>query len=143
MSKLKSGLLLQEGENVVVELEAELWASSGNPIAKLIGQCVKLINLVLGNTRKGFIVITDRRVVEIVQYKALWVLNAGKEVKYVLPSSVKEVGYTKTGTCLGCFCQAYELFYESFTQRTSVLLQSNNEQEAQRIVDAFYNAIGK
>ena len=62
-------------------------------------------------------------------------------MKYVLPSSVKEVGYTKEGTCFGCFCQQYDLYYESFTQRTSVMLPVQGEAEAQRVVDSFYKAI--
>ena len=141
MEKLKSGIVLTEGENVVVELEAELWAASSNPLAKLVGQVVKFIHLILGNKRKGYVVITNKRVVEVIQFTALWVLNAGKNVKYVLPSSVKEVGYTKEGTFLGCFCQAYSLYYDSFTQRTSVLLSVSEESEAQKVVDAFYRAI--
>lgn len=141
METLKSGIVLTEGENLVIELEAELWATSSNPLARLVGQVVKFINLILGNRRKGYVVITDKRVVEVIQFKALWVLNTGKNVKYVLPSSVKEVGYTKEGTCCGCFCQAYSLYYDAFTQRTSVLLSATEEAEAQKIVDAFYRAI--
>lgn len=141
MANLKSGLILGEDEHLVIELEAELWATSSNPIARLIGAVVKFINLILGNKRQGYVVITDKRVVEIIQYKAFWVLNAGKNVKYVLPSSVKEVGYTKEGTCFGCFCQSYNLYYDAFTQRTSVLLSDVDESGAQKVVDAFYKAI--
>ncbi len=141
MTELKSGLILGEDEHLVVELEAELWATSSNPIAKLIGGIVKFINLIFGNKRQGYVVITDKRVVEIIQFKALWVLNAGKNVKYVLPSSVKEVGYTKEGTCFGCFCQSYNLYYDAFTQRTSVLLSDVDEAGAQKVVEAFYKAI--
>lgn len=143
MVNLKSGLILNEGENLVMELEAELWASSQNPLAKLWGSIVKFFNLLLGNKRQGFVVITNQRVVEVIQFKALWVLNTGKNVKYLLPSSVKEVGYTKEGTCLGCFCQSYTLYYDAFTQRTSILLPSDNEDEAQKVVDSFYKAISK
>ena len=133
---------MAENETLIAELEAELWATSSNPIAKLIGQVIKFLNLLLGNKRKGYIVITDKRVVEIIQFQALWVFNVGKNVKYVLPSSVKEVGYLMEGTCFGCFCQAYSLYYDSFTQRTSVLLADvNSDQGAQRLVDAFYKAI--
>ena len=142
MATLKSGLVLAENETLIAELEAELWATSSNPIAKLIGQVVKFINLLLGNKRKGYIVITDKRVVEIIQFQALWVFNVGKNVKYVLPSSVKEVGYLVEGTVCGCFCQAYSLYYDAFTQRTSVLLADvNSDEGAQRLVDAFYRAI--
>lgn len=141
MATLKSGLILAENEHLVVELEAELWATSSNPIALLIGNIIKFLNLLIGFKRKGHVVITDQRVVEIIQFKALWVLNTGKSVKYVLPSSVKEVGYTKEGTCCGCFCQAYNLYYDAFTQRTSVLLSDVDEAGAQKVVDAFYKAI--
>lgn len=141
MEKLKSGVVLTEGETLVAELEAELWATSANPFAKLVGQVVKFINLILGNKRKGYVVITNKRVIEVIQFKALWVMNTGKNVKYVLPSSVKEVGYIKEGTFCGCFCQAYSLYYDAFTQRTSVLLSTSDESEAQKIVDAFYKAI--
>ncbi|MBO8455198.1 MAG: hypothetical protein IAC08_02190 [Bacteroidetes bacterium] len=141
MATLKSGLILGENEHLVVELEAELWATSSNPISLLIGNIVKFLNLLIGFKRKGYVVITDLRVVEIIQFKALWVLNTGKSVKYVLPSSVKEVGYTKEGTCCGCFCQAYNLYYDAFTQRTSVLLSDVDEAGAQKVVDAFYKAI--
>ncbi|MCH5216156.1 MAG: hypothetical protein J1F10_04385 [Muribaculaceae bacterium] len=143
MANLKSGIALGEDEKLVMELEAELWATSQNPIAKLIGTIKRLINLILGNKRKGFIVITDKRVIEVTQFIACWVLNAGKEVRYVIPSSVKEIGYVKEGSFLGCFCQSYYLFYESFTQRTSVLLPVTSEVEAKNIVDAFYNATKK
>ncbi len=141
MANLKSGLILGEDEKLVVELEAELWATSSNPIALLIGKIIKFINLLFGNKRQGYVVITDKRVVEIIQFKSLWVLNSGKNVKYVLPSSVKEVGYTKEGTCFGCFCQSYNLYYDAFTQRTSVLLSDVDEAGAQKVVDAFYKAI--
>ena len=141
MANLKSGLVLGEKEELVMELEAELWATSQNPIAKLIGKLRKLLALILGFRMNGYVVITDKRVVEILQRKACWVFNLGQNVKYVLPSSVKEVGYTKEGTCLGIFCQAYNLYYESFTQTTTVQLPIDDEKEAQKVVDAFYKAI--
>lgn len=141
MAELKSGIVLGADEKLVVELEAELWASSANPIAKLIGQIRKLFALILGNKREGFVVITNKRVIEVIQSKACWVFNVGKDVKYVLPSSVKEVGYTKEGSFFGCFCQTYYLYYESFTQRTQVQLTVGEELEAQKVVDAFYAAI--
>ena len=72
MEKLKSGVVLTEGETLVAELEAELWATSANPFAKLVGQVVKFINLILGNKRKGYVVITNKRVIEVIQFKALW-----------------------------------------------------------------------
>lgn len=141
MEKLKSGFVLAEGENVVVELEAELWATGSNPIQKFFGKIMRLLYMIIGYRKKSFLVITDRRVVEISSVYNCWVFNTGKEVKYVLPSSVKELGYIKETTC-GVFCPAYYLYYQSTTQSTAIQL-SADENECQAIVDAFYNALSK
>ena len=139
--KLKSGIVLGENENVVMELEAELWATSQNPIAQIIGQIKKLIGLLFGIKREGFVVITDKRVVEVFQTKACWVLNTGKVVTYLMPNSIKECGYTKEGTVCGCFCQGYTFYYEAWTQRTSIMLKDADEKEAQGVVESFYKAL--
>lgn len=136
----KSGITLAEGEVIIAELEAELWATSSNPISKLIGSITKFISSLLGNRRNGYLVITNKRVVEVVNIIQCYVFNTDKEVKYILPSSVKEVGYAKTTTC-GVFCPAFYLYYESNTQRSSIQLQGSDEAAAQKIVDAFYSAI--
>ena len=141
MSKLKSGVILAENENLVMELEAELWATSSNPIARFFGFLLKLFYLLLGIRHKGFLVLTDKRVIEVRDVKACWVFNSSKEVKYVLPSSVKEVGYTKEGTFCGCFCQAYHLYYDATTQRTSILLKGMDEKETLDLVNTFYRTI--
>ena len=141
--KLKSGIVLGENENLVMELEAELWATSQNPIAQIIGQVKKLIGLLFGIKREGFVVITDKRVVEVIQTKACWVLNTGKVVTYLMPNSIKECGYAKEGTVCGCFCQAYTFYYEGWTQCTSILLKGAEEKDAQHVVDVFYKALRK
>jgi hypothetical protein len=140
MAALASGLILAEGENLVMEIEAELWAASSNPIARFLGDATKLIARVLGFRKKGYLVITDKRVVEVSTQINCWVITTGRQVKYVLPSSVKEIGYDKATTC-GFFCPAYHLYYESFTQRTSILLRDADEAGASKAADAFYAAI--
>ncbi len=142
MSQFKSGIVLTEGEHVIAELEAELWAESPNPIAKLIGQIYKFFAMLCGHRRKGFLVITNKRVVEVINLYNCYVFNTDKGVKYVLPSSIKEVGYTKSTVC-GVFCPAYYLYYDSHTQRTSIQLKSSDDASAQKLVDAFYNAIAR
>lgn len=140
MERLKSGLVLGEGEKLVVELEAELWSTSANPIARFFGQIRKTIGKILGFSVSGFVVITDRRVVEVRSTKHCYVFNTGKEIKYLLPSSVKEIGYYKESTCF-VFCPAYYLYYDAFTQRTAIQLTTGDEVETQKVVDAFYKAI--
>ena len=139
---LKSKLTLNPNETVIVELKAELWATSSNIIAKIIGFIWRIIALIFGIRRKGYLVITNQRVVEISHNFACWVFNTGREIKYVLPSSIKELGYIKEGTFLGCCCQAYYLFYESYTQSTAILLSDiHSDEEALKLVDTFYRAL--
>lgn len=141
MASLKSGVVLSEGEEVILELEAELWATSSNIIAQFFGSILRIIYMILGCTRKGYVVLTNKRVIEVSQTRLCYVFNSSKAVKYVLPSSVKEAGYTKEATFCGCFCQAYTFYYDAFTQRTAIMLKGADEKEAQSIVDTFYNVI--
>ena len=141
MTQLDSGVILNEGENLVAELEAELYASSGDPISRFIGKIVRFIKYwIFGWRQKGFLVITDQRLIEVSNEKSCWCFETGSHLKYVLPSSVKEVGYIKEATFL-CFCDAYHLYYDAFTQRTTVLLPTNDEEEAQALVDKIYQTI--
>ena len=140
MAELKSGVILEPGENLVMEIEAELWAVSSNPIAVLFGRINKVIAAIFGTRRKGFLVITDKRVIEVTDLIRCYVFHTNKTVKFVLPSSVKEIGYEKETVC-GIFCPAYNLYYESFTQKTMVMLKGANEAKANEKVKAFYKAI--
>ncbi|MEE1222510.1 MAG: hypothetical protein UHL07_03105 [Bacteroidaceae bacterium] len=138
----KPQIALEEGEVIVAQLEAELWATSQNPLARLIGQIVRIINLILGNRRDGFITITNKRVFETIHFQQCWVFNSSTTTRIILPSSVKEVGYSKEGTFLGCFCQAYSLFYEGHTTCTQVLLKDvYSDADAMDLVTKFYQAI--
>jgi hypothetical protein len=140
MATLASGFMLAEDEKLIMEFEAELWAASSNPIARFLGGINRVISMILGFRKKGYLVITDKRVVEVATQINCWCITTGRQVKYVLPSSVKEIGYTKSSTC-GFFCPAYYLYYESFTQRTAVLLKGADETGALKAANAFYAAI--
>ena len=135
----KSGFIAQDGEEIEFAIEAELWASSSNPIDRAIGKFIKFLNLIVGIKLIGYLIVTNKRIVEISQKKVCWAFNAGKNVKFVMPKSVREVGYRAEGTFLGCFCQAYYLYYEAQTQSTSILLKGVDEAEAARISKVFYD----
>jgi hypothetical protein len=140
MAALKSGVTLGENEKLVMEIEAELWASSANPFAQAVGSFYKVLAAILGFKKKAFWVITDKRVVEVSTQVACWCITLGRQVRYILPSSVKEIGYTRKAAC-GIFCPAYYLYYESFTQLSSLQLKGANEDGAVKAANAFYAAI--
>jgi hypothetical protein len=141
MSKLYSNIDFLENENIIADVEAELWASSSNIIARVFGAIARIFALLFGIKKKGYVILTNKRVIEVRQNISCWCFNTGKEVKYVLPNSVKEVGYVKVGTVCGCFCQAYSLYYDAFTQRTVIQLKGMHEEETVALVNTFYNTI--
>jgi hypothetical protein len=139
MATLASGIMLAEDEKLVMEIEAELWATSSNPIARFFGAIQRVLAMICGFRKKSFLVITDKRVIEVSTQIACYCITAGRQVKYVLPSSVKEIGYERDTKC-GC-CSAYRLYYQGHTQFTSVLLKGADEAGALKAANAFYAAI--
>jgi hypothetical protein len=142
VNQLESGIILTEGETLVMEIEAELWAKSSNPFAQLFGEIARLISMILGFRKSAHLVVTNKRVIQVVKTITCYCCGGGKNVKYLLPSSIKEVGFIKQATC-GCFCPAYYLYFDAFTQRTQILLKGANESGAQKTVDALYRAIAQ
>ena len=108
MTELKSGILLTEGENLVVELEAEMWVTGLNAIDKMFGYIYKFFAMLLGVRKEGYIVITNKRVVEVRKDKIFFVMDNGKTITYLMPNSIKEIGYTKEPTFF-CFCPVYSM----------------------------------
>lgn len=141
MSTLKSGFTLAEGEKLVMEIEADVWIVSSNLFARIAGFFQKLIALLLGVKRKRFLIITDRRVIEINSDIICWCITVGKTVSFIMPRSLVEVGYTRVATCV-CCCFDFHLYYRQLIGLPkSLLLKKADEAEAVRVVEAFYHAV--
>jgi hypothetical protein len=140
MAGLASGFVLDEGETLVMEIEAELWMLGSNPIARFIGRILKFIAMILGFRAEGFLVITDKRVVEIWKQIGCWCITIGRQIRNVTPGSVGEVGYIKANT-FGCFCSASCLYYRASTKWTFIQMKGADESTALKTIDAFYAVI--
>ncbi|MEI8095973.1 MAG: hypothetical protein WCG80_17325 [Spirochaetales bacterium] len=140
MSDLKSGVILLENEKMVMEIEAELWATSNNPIARAFGGLSKFISMLLGTRLEGYLVITDKRVIEVKTTIQCYCFTTGREVKYVMPSSVKEIGYQRSASFM-CCCPTFYMYYEAYTQRTRIQMKTSTEAEVAKAVDSFYFAL--
>ncbi len=140
MIDLKSGFIPEVGETPILEVEAELWAESSNIFARILGAFFRIINLFLGVRRTGFVVLTNKRIVEISNNIICFCFVGNRNVRSIFLNSVKEVGYTRKATC-GCFCPAYNLYYETYSvlSKTSVLLKGADEMEANSVVSTFVN----
>jgi hypothetical protein len=112
MATLKSGIKLANDENLVMEIEAELWASSSNPFAKMMGLLRQFFALILGTKIKCFWVITNKRVVVVTELVNWYCFPVRREIRNILPQSITAVGYTREATCW-CFCPAYTLYYNT------------------------------
>ena len=139
MASLKSGFTLDADETLIMEIDSELFLVSTNPIARLLAGIYRFIFKILGMKLKVFLIITDQRVIEVSNQVIFWCITAGSQVKYVLPSSVKEIGYNRAGI----FCKVYQLYYEAHTQRSSFILKDVDESGAAKAASVFYNTIRK
>jgi hypothetical protein len=139
MAALKSGFVLDADEKLVMEIESELWLTSTNLIARLLAGFFRIVATILGTKLKAFLIITDKRVIEIRNQVICWCITAGNQVQYVLPSSVKEIGYSRAGIC----CKVYKLYYQSHTQLSSFVLKDVDENGAAKAASVFYNTIVK
>ncbi len=135
--ELKSGVILNEGEELVMEIEAEMWADDSN---KIVGKINKFISALLGTHIKGFVVITNQRIIEVEDQISWYVFHTARRIRYVIPSSIMSVTYSKEPT-LCCFCSKYELSYRGLTSGKTIRLQSYSDEDAQKIVDVFYKLI--
>ena len=141
MAQSKSGFTLAEGEQVVMELEAELYAVSANPIAQTLGEIKKIIDLILGNKKKSYILITNKRVVEIYDRIACYVFKVERRICNILPSSILDVGYYRRAA-FGFLCPAFYFFYNRHSNLGRVILLKNaDEAEAAKITNAFYTSV--
>ncbi|MBP7552929.1 MAG: hypothetical protein KA885_05835 [Spirochaetes bacterium] len=137
----KPDVKLIDGEQIVIQIEAELWAGSSNPMVRFLAGITKFVSKILGYRKKGFLIITNKRVIEYTEEIQCYCYVSSKETKIVIPSSVKEIGYSRAATFMGICCPAYFLYYDAHTQRTMVQLKGGSDFIAMDYVNKFYAAI--
>jgi hypothetical protein len=140
MADLPSGFALAEGETLVMKIDVERMLPIYNPIARLISAIIKFILMILGFRKTGFLIITDKRVVEVWEQFGWWCINLWREISYIKPNSVKEVGFSRRNTC-GCCCPVYCLYYKAHTHRSYLKMKGADESTVLKTAEAFYTAI--
>lgn len=139
---MKCKIIPMDDENVVMEVEGELWARSSNPIARLIGFICKCIGFVFGYRKSAYMVMTTRRIIFFKKSVLLWCFPTATESYSVLPQAICSVGYTRRGTFLGCFCPMYCLrMVDNSGSITDLQLKGASENETVRYANAMYDAI--
>ena len=143
MAATKSGVVLQDGEQLIVELEAELWATTSNFFLNMGLTIMKVIMKILGTSMKGFVVVTNKRIIEVNTKKVCFVFTMSREIKCIMPHCLLNVGYAREGT-LACFCPVYCLVYGGHSMMPRrVRLKGFDEDQAAKLAGEVFNAIGK
>ena len=140
MANIHSQIKFMDDERIIAEVEAQLWATNSNPIIRFIGRVIRFIAMLLGMRNRFHLIITNKRIIEIGETIECYCFTTKRTIRYVTPSSVKQVGYSKAATC-GICCSAYYLFYCAQTQYTCILVDTSNESAVREVVEAFYKLI--
>jgi hypothetical protein len=141
MADLPSGFALAEDETLVIKVDAEWMLPIHNPLLCLIWAIIKFIAMILGFRRKGFLIVTNKRVVEVWEYIVCWCINTKRHISYVKPNSVKEIGFEKR-SILWCCWTAYCLYYGALTGHSVLIkMKGADESTALKTAEAFYAAI--
>jgi hypothetical protein len=142
MTSLKSGVDLLENETLVLEMDAELYVTSSWLILRFIHGIIRFFAQILGFRKRGFLVVTNNRFVEVYNQIIFWVINIRKYVKSVPFEHIeKEIDYVKKGTFAFLF-RAWQLYYNKRTQRrVYVILRGLDEREAHSAANVVYKTL--
>ncbi|MDR1106816.1 MAG: hypothetical protein LBL44_10715 [Treponema sp.] len=141
MTPLKSGIDLLENESLTLEIDAELYITSRCAVLRFLQGIIRFFAQILGFRKRGFLVVTNKRVVEIYNQIIFWIINIRKYVNSVPLCKIdKEVDYVKKGTFAFLF-RAYQLYYQRSWRRVYVILRGLDEKEVHQVSNAVYKTL--
>jgi len=141
MADLPADFALTEGETVIISTKTEWVLPNFNPIVCIIWAIIKFILMILGVRIQGFLIVTNKRVVEVWEYIVCWCFNARRHTIYVKPSSVKEVSFVKR-SILCCCWKIHCLYYGALTGHSALIkMKGADESTVLKTAEAFYTAI--
>jgi len=151
MAVLNSGFPLQDNENLVLEIESKLYMTSPWLFCRFLWGCIRPILQILGFYRKGYLIVTNKRLVEYYVQTIFWFI---KFRRYAECFSLKKIDgnihWVKKGRFL-FFARAYQVCYDRLLgqkscwrwpfMRTYFILTGKEEEEANRIVSLLSSAV--
>jgi hypothetical protein len=142
MASLQSGLVLQDGESLRLEIKANLVVTSPFLPLRFVLEVIRHATLILGFRKEGYLVITNKRVSEIYRQRFLWFFYARKTVNNIRLYNIKEVDYTRKGT-FAFFFRRFHLYYDRQFTRVYGILTGIGEEATQKAVNTFFTAISQ
>jgi len=139
----KSGINLMDGEQLVVEVEAEMYDTGSGPLGRIMGIFSKFAAKASGSVEKGYLVVTDKRVILVTEQKICCVFQKSKGVTSFLPNSVYKMGWVKEGTLL-CCCPTINLWYSTrYGDGKDIRMIGATEDTAMKAIDAFFKMVSQ
>jgi hypothetical protein len=136
MAVLESGIVLAEGEELISEIVAEMFPRGNGLLGKLISGCQKLIAKLTGTKLKGYMVVTNKRVIVITDSIVCWCVNVSHSVDYIFAHHVRSLGYQRAPTC-GLFCPEYSIYLTTFTSGWEFVVKGADEASISKAVGAI------
>jgi len=141
MASLNSGFPLLENEQLVLEIESKLYMTSPWLPLRFLWGLIRPILQILGFHRKGYLIATNKRLVEYYTQTIFWFIKIRKFVECVSLKKIKgNVQWTKKGTFL-FFCRAYQISYNRPWYRVYFILKGKEEEEVNKIVNLLNQAV--
>jgi len=142
MASLNSGFPLLDDEQLVVEIESKLYMTSPWLLFRFIWGIVRPFLQILGFFRKGYLIATNKRIVEYYTQTIFWFIKIRKFAECVSLKKIKgNIHWTKKGSFL-FFCRTYQICYnKSWLYRVYFNLKGKSEEEATKIVNLLNRAV--
>ena len=142
MSSLKSGFPLLENERLILEVESGLYVTSSCWFFRLLWGTIRPFLRILGFSRKGFLVVTDKRFIELYTQTIFWFIKLRRNAEIFPLKKIKDsVKYVKMGRFL-FFGRSYHVSYDrSCLTRVYWVLKGMEEAEASKLANYLYQTI--
>jgi hypothetical protein len=125
-----------EGENVLTLIEGNAWNDNPNPFVQIIMFLVKIVSFILGIRSRAYIIVTDRRIVQVDKNRVLWLIPVAVSVLTLNKSSIQSFGWEMASSWL--IFRKYFFVLENQAGRVKITYSGGKEKliEDCRILDS-------
>ena len=113
---------LRGGEVVLASLEGNAYSISPNIYLRILAFIMRIVSILVGRSRKIYLVVTNTRIITIETQKTLWVFDGSISARNYLPRSISMAGYFLRRDFL--VFKSHYLEFSSSASSESILVKS-------------------
>jgi len=141
MATLNSSFPLLEDEKLVVEAGSKLYMTSSCFLLRMIWGILRPILQILGFGRKGYLIVTDKRLVVLYTQTIFWFIKFRRCAESTPLNKIeKTINYVKKGRFL-FFFRAYQLYFDRCKRRVYFILKGMEENEVQKLSNRLFQQV--